>query len=269
MKLLKITLILLLITVVVLYGATIVSQRLSGRDQGPDISCPEGILEVSVRDPEAVLLADVTAFDKQDGDLTSRIQILSLSKLVSTNTAKVTYLVFDSHGNMDTLVRQICYTDYSRPLFSIKRPLFYAQNEAIGLLDRLQVMDAIDGDITQSVRVSALSATSDSEVYTVSLQVTNSMGDTTRLTVPVILQDRTTHRPDIRLSTYLTYIHTGDSFNAQSYLTSLSTMEGAVDISNVQITSSVDTSTAGTYYVYYRYPYNGTMGLAILTVVVQ
>ena len=269
MKLLKITLILLLVTVVLLYGATIITQRLSGRDQGPELSCPEGILEVSVRDPEAVLLADVTAFDKQDGNLTPKIQILSISKLVSSNTAKVTYLIFDSHGNMDTLVRQIRYRDYSRPVFSIKRPLIYAQNEAIGLLDRLQVQDVIDGDITESIRVSALSATSDSEIYTVSLQVTNSMGDTSRLTLPVILQSSTTHRPDIRLSTYLTYIHAGDSFNAQSYLSSLHTLDGNVDTAKVQITSSVDTSTAGTYYVYYRYPYNGTMGLAILTVVVQ
>ena len=75
MKLLKITLILLLIVLVVLYGATFISQRLSGKDIGPEISCPEGMLEISVHDPEALLLADVTAFDKQDGDLTGKIGI--------------------------------------------------------------------------------------------------------------------------------------------------------------------------------------------------
>jgi predicted Zn-dependent protease len=62
---------------------------------------------------------------------------------------------------------------------------------------------------------------------------------------------------------------TGESFNAQSYLTNLSTTEGSADISNVQITSTVDTSTPGTYYVYYRYPHNGAVGIAVLTVVVQ
>ena len=269
MKLLKIILISLLITVVVLYGSTILMQRLSGKDQGPEISCPEGILSVSVRDSEAVLLEGVTANDKQDGDLTSRIQILSISKLITNNTAKVTYLVFDSHGNMDTLVRQIRYSDYNRPVFAIKRPLIYAKNEAIALLDRLQVTDVIDGDITGSVRVSALSATADSDIYTVSLQVTNSMGDTSRLTVPVVLQDNTTYCPDITLSSYLIYMNIGENFHAQDYLTGVTTMEGAADVSGVQITSSVDNSTAGTYYVYYRYPYNGTMGLAVLTVVVQ
>lgn len=269
MKLLKTTLILLLVIVVVLYVSTFISQRLSGEDVNPEISCPEGMLEISVHDPHAILMQDVTASDKQDGDLTDHVQILSISKLVTNNTAKVTYLVFDSHGNMDTLVRQIRYTDYSRPVFSIKRPLIYAENESITLLDRLQVVDVIDGDITDAVRISALSGTSDSEVYTVALQVTNSMGDTARLTVPVVLQSQTAFRPDIRLSTYLTYIQTGEVFNAQKYLIGVSTATGSVDSTNVQITSTVDTSTAGTYYVYYRYPYNGIMGLAVLTVVVQ
>ena len=269
MKLLKITLILLLIAVVILYGTTFLMQRFSGEDIGPEISCPEGILEISVHDPEALLLADVTASDKQDGDLTGKVQILSISKLITNDTAKVTYLVFDSHGNMDTLVRQIRYIDYSRPVFAIKRPLVYAENEPITLLDRLRVTDVIDGDISELVRVSTLSGTSDSKIYTVSVQVTNSMGDTARLTHPVVLQDHTAYRPDIRLSTYMTYIRTGEAFRAQSYLTNLNTMEGPVDTSHVQITSTVDTSTPGTYYVYYRYAYNGTVGIAVLTVVVQ
>ena len=138
MKFLKITLILLLIIVVILYGATMISQLTSGKNVGPEISCSVDVLEISVHDPEAVLLADVTAFDKQDGDLSANVQILSISKLITNNTAKVTYLVFDSHGNMDTLVRPICYTDYSRPVFTIKRPLVYAENETITLLDRLE-----------------------------------------------------------------------------------------------------------------------------------
>lgn len=269
MKLLKLILIILTVVLIVLYGVTFIGQRFSGKQDAPEITCADGLLEISVHDPEAALLTGISATDKQDGDLTGKVQVLSISKLITNNTAKVTYMVFDSHGNMDTLVRQIRYSDYSRPVFAIKRPLIYAKNEAIALLDRLQVTDVIDGDITESVRVSALSATSDSEVHTVSLQVTNSMGDTTRITLPVILQEGTSYRPDIRLSTYLTYINAGDAFNAQSYVTSVTTMEGSVNPSTVQITSSVDTSTAGTYYVYYRYPFNGTMGLSILTVVVQ
>lgn len=269
MRLLKLTLILLLTVVIVLYGVTFVNQRISGKDIGPEITCPEEILEISVTDPEDLLLAGVTASDRQDGDLTPKIQILGISKLITNNTAKVTYLVFDSDGNMDSLVRRIRYTDYERPHFSIKRPLLYAKNEAIALLDRLEVTDVIDGDITESVRVSALSATADSEIYTVSLQVTNSMGDTARITLPVVMLEGTSYRPDVRLSTYLVYIEAGSAFNAQSYLSGVQTAEGAGSTANVQVTSTVDASTPGTYYVYYRYPYNGTQGLAILTVVVE
>ena len=38
---------------------------------------------------------------------------------------------------------------------------------------------------------------------------------------------------------------------------------------DVQITGSVDTGTPGTYTVRYTYPYNGTSGSSVLTVVVE
>lgn len=269
MKLLKMILIALLALVAVLYGATELNLRLSGKQEGPRIQCDSQVLEISVRDGEDALLAGVTAADKQDGDLTDRIQILSVSKLITGDTAKVTYLVFDSDDNMHSLTRQIHYTDYKKPVFTIDQPLVYAKNEAIALLDRLTVMDVLDGDITDSVRVSTLSATSDTEVYTVSLQVTNSMGDTARITLPVILQESTSHRPEIHLSRQLVYLERGAAFSAASYVVGVTYPGGRGETTDVQIASDVDTQNPGIYMVYYRYPHNGTVGLSILTVVVE
>lgn len=269
MRLLKLLLIVVLAVVTVLYGITALSDRLSGDTEAPRISCPAQTLELSVRDPEVKLFSDVTATDRQDGDLTDQIRILGVSKLITEDTAKVTYVVFDSDGNGARCTRYIHYTDYSRPVFAIKRPLVYSANEPIPLLDRLQVTDVIDGDITSSVRVSALSATSDSEVFTVTLQVTNSMGDTARITLPVIMLDTTSFRPDIQLSEQLVYVKAGSSFNANQYLMGVTYPGGTGSVTDVQITSTVDISTPGTYMVYYRYPHNGTVGIAILTVVVQ
>lgn len=269
MKLLKMILIALLALVAMLYGITELDLRISGKQEGPRIQCGSQILEISVRDGEEALLADVTATDAQDGDLTSRVQILSVSKLITGDTAKVTYLVFDSDDNMHSLTRQIHYTDYKRPVFAIDQPLVYSKNEAITLLDRLTVMDVLDGDITESVRVSTLSATSDSEVYTVSLQVTNSMGDTARITLPVILQEGTSYRPEIHLSKQLVYLEQGAAFSASGYIVGVTYPGGRSETTDVQITGEVDTQTPGTYMVYYRYPHNGTVGLSILTVVVE
>ncbi len=269
MRILKLSLIALLVLVSVLFGLTKLDARMSGRDIGPKIEGDGQVLEVSVRDPEQILLTGLTASDRQDGDLTQKIQILSTSKLITGDTARVTYLVFDSDGNMATHTRQIRYTDYHRPVYSVDQPLIYAKNEPIALLDRLTATDVLDGDITENIRVSTLSATSDSEIWTVSLQVTNSMGDTARITLPVILLEGTAVRPKIHLTEQLLYLEQGASFRAENHIRSVSLPSGQGSLTDVQITGEVDTQDPGTYMVYYRYPHNGTMGIAILTVVVQ
>ncbi len=269
MRTLKILLITLLVLVGTVFCLTSLSQSITGRNVGPVLECESDTLDISVTDSQEVLLSGLRATDRQDGNLTDRIQIQGVSKLISDDTAKVTYLVFDSDGNMASLTRRIRYTDYSRPRFSVKEPLRYSANASIQLLDRLQVLDSIDGDITSDVRVSALSATSDPEIYTVSLQVTNSMGDTARVTLPVILESGTSARPRVELKSYLVYLSRGDSFQAGDYFSSASAAGSALSASDVEISGKVDTATAGTYMVYYRCYDNATVGTAVLTVVVE
>ena len=91
----------------------------SDRKVGPQITCPDEPLEISAKDNESALLVDVTAKDEQDGDLTNRISIGGISKLISKDTAKVTYMVFDSDNNMASCVRYIRYVDYHRPTFEV------------------------------------------------------------------------------------------------------------------------------------------------------
>lgn len=269
MRLLKITLIALLVVVTIAFGFTRLDERLSGANEPPKIQCDSELLELSVRDNESALLAGITAYDAQDGDLTASVQVLSISKLITNDTAKVTYVVFDSHDNIAAYTRRVRYTDYARPTFQILTPLVYAKNQPVVLLDRIKVIDVLDGDITQSVRVSALSGTADSEVYTATLQVTNSLGDTSRLTVPVILMEGSARRAVVHLSTQIAYLERDASFSALDYLTGVTIPGGTGDTTNVQISGNVDTSNPGTYMVYYRYPHNGTVGLSILTVVVK
>ena len=269
MRTIKMILIVVLVLVTAAFCLTNFSQSLTGANVGPTISCGSDVLDISVSDPESALLTGITAQDRQDGDLTARIQIQGVSKMLSGNTAKVTYLVFDSDGNMASLTRRVRYTDYEAPRFEVKQQLRYASNESIELLDRLQVTDAIDGDITNNIRVSSLSGTSDPEIYTVSLQVTNSMGDTSRVTLPVILESGTAVRPEVKLGAYLVYLQAGSSFSAQNYLLGVETTEGSGNTADVDISGQVDTSTPGTYMVYYRYYHNTTVGTSVLTVVVE
>lgn len=269
MRIIKITLAALLVLVGAVYCLTTARKYLSGSSVPPTISCSSDTLEVSVHDEDAVLLAGVTASDKQDGDLTSQIHIQGVSKLLTNDTAKISYIVFDSHGNAASVSRTLRYTDYEKPHFTVKSALVYAENQDIALLDRIGVTDVVDGDITSAVRVSALAPTSDPEVQTVTIQATNSMGDTTQVTLPLVIYSGTMVRPDVNLTEYLVYLDQGGSFSPRSYLSSVSTPIGPGDLNAVQISGSVDTQVPGTYYVYYRYPYNLTAALSVLTVVVE
>ena len=269
MKLFKILLAVLLAVTAVLYGFTTVRTSLSGENVGPVIICDSETLEVSVSAGPEALLEGVSAADTQDGDLTGKVRVLSISKFSAPGVAKVTYVVFDSHHNMTTYTRALHYTDYRGPRFAITQPLVYPQNAAIPLLDRIQVTDDIDGDITHAVRVAPMRTTSDPEIYTVDIQVTNSMGDTASITLPVICRESNLNRADVKLSSYLTYIDAGSSFDPRSYLSAVATPDGYGFMRDVEVTNLVDTAVPGTYMVFYTYRDESCSGTAILTVVVQ
>lgn len=269
MKLFKILLAVLLVAVSLLYGVSTLRTSLSGENIGPTITCASDTLEISVSADDAALLEGVTASDPQDGDLTGKVRVLSISKFITPGVAKITYVVFDRHHNMATLTRQLRYTDYRSPTFAILEPLIYPKSTPIGLLDRIQVTDVLDGDITQMVRVAPMYTSSDPEVYTLNIQVTNSMGDTSQITLPVIRHESSMNRAEIRLSSYLTYINAGSSFDPKSYLNAVVLPDGYGFMDDVEISNLVDTTTPGTYMVFYIYRDANYSGTSILTVVVQ
>lgn len=269
MRILRITLIVLLAAVGALFCYQKADSTLSGRDVPPTITCQSDSIQISVKDDDSLLLQGLTASDAQDGDLTSRIRIQGISKLITDSTAKVTYVVFDSHGNMAQCTRMLTYTDYEQPHFSIDIPLVYSEKEEIALLDRITAHDCLDDNLTESVRVSSQEATSDPAVRMVALQVTNSMGDTARVRIPVVIHTGVVARPEVHLTEYLVYLDLGAQFSARSFVREVTTPEGTGDKSAVKITGDVDTAQPGTYYVYYRYPYGVTTGISVLTVVVE
>lgn len=245
----------LLAVTAVLYFGTFLMQSGSDRKEGPEIICPEEPLEVSVRDADAALLADVTAADPQDGDLTEQVIVGGVSQLVGTDTATVTYLVFDRDDNMASAQRQIRYTDYHRPVIQLTQPLQYASKSEAKLLNRVTVTDAVDGDLSHQARVSTLWATEDERVFSASVTVTNSRNDITSVEVPVIISREPS---SILLREQVLYLKQGESFDPLSCVTSSRT--------GVKVRSEVDTGAAGCYWVWYT---NSGGDLSILTVVVE
>lgn len=269
MRTIKLILILMLVLTTVIFGLDKGSRMLSGVDDGPSIICEEMLLEVSVDAEESVLLTGVTASDHQDGDLTNQILVAGVSKLLDENTAKVTYLVFDSDNNMARLERSIRYTDYRRPTIRLSEELRLASPNSGELLSRIRAIDVIDGDISESVRISALSNTDRSNVRRVTATVTNSMGDTAKVVLPVIIEETSNSRPVIGLSQHLIYMDAGVEFNPYYYISRVSVNDVTVNAQDVQVEGLPDTETPGTYYVTYTYSNGEETGLSILTVVIR
>jgi len=269
MRLLKIIVTILLLVVTVLFAYTKVSESFSGASIAPIISCDEEVLEISVLDDSSALLRGVTASDAQDGDLTDEIMVAGISKFTGDATVSVTYMVFDSDDNIGKLTRTIHYTDYTSPRIEILQPLVYQATETMVLLDRIAVTDCIDGDITNSIRLTSQESTSYGDIYTVGVSVTNSMGDTTEIELPIVWYTDNQERPVVVLKSNLIYLQQGSSFSPRDYLVRAENAEGAANKSEVKITGGVNTDMTGTYMVQYSYTYEGLEGIAVLTVVVE
>lgn len=271
MRTLRIALIFILVAVTALFGVTKISQLRNTAGEAPVITCSDEVLELSVKDSKTALLSGVTASDAQDGDLTANILVSGISKFtdIATSTANVTYMVFDSDGNMGSFTRPIRYTDYTAPRFTLTEPLNYKTSEEIALLDRLHALDCIDGDISGSIRVSSMMPTTTEEIYSLTVQVTNSMGDSAELDVELFCQYDNLDRPVIKLNNYLLYLSVGSSFDPSDYLSYAESSEGIVSKTLVDIDSNVDTENPGTYFVHYSYSDGTLLGRSVLTVVVE
>lgn len=271
MRKLKITVALLLAAVSAVFIATRYINNHSGKNDSPILKCDTDTVTVSVSDGDDVLLRGVSAYDNQDGDLTTGIVIGGISKLISDNTAKITYMVFDSDNNMARITRLVKYTDYKKPYFTLDAPLLFDVGQTVSIKDRLRAEDTVDGDITSSIRVSALDLSSvNTGVYTVAVQVTNSMGDTAGPELPVVISESGKDRPAITLSSALVYAERDSAFDPLSYISSVTLPSGALaDMSKVTYQSDVDTSAPGNYRVIYTYTDSGVTGTTALAVAVK
>ena len=228
-------------------------------------------VRTSVTDEQ--LCMGLRAYDNMDGEITDRIMVKSISPLISSSDALVTYLVFDSASNAATFTRTIRYIDYHMPRFELTKPLVYKVGDKITLLDRLSAYDVIDGDISSRILLtqSTVSNTTAGS-YPVTIQVTNSAGDTSILPLTITVEALSASAPSLRLTDYLIYVDAGEAVRWRSYIDSVQDpLSTSVRLTNVMCNSEdVDLETPGVYEAYYYYiGLSGETATVILTVVVE
>ena len=252
----------------------------------PEITMDSDVLSVSVHAGQKALLQGVTATDNKDGDVTSGILVEGISKMTENKTAVITYVAYDDSGNASKASRTIEFTDYQPPVFGQEEALVFASNTAPDVLEFMTAEDILDGDISNRIKGTLLSDTTSLNypgVHDVEFRVTNSMGDTQYITLPVEGYQAGDFNAKAELTEYLVYIKAGEDFDPRAYLQNIvigntkysldpdinddlrlyfnnytsPAINPKVDIVNVEISSNVDTDVPGVYSVAYTIDYAG------------
>lgn len=252
----------------------------------PVITSESDTVTVSVVAEESELLAGLTATDDEDGDLTGEIMISSMSNFTEPGKRTVSYVVFDASNNASTLTRNLEYTDYTAPQIKLTQPLRYSLNEMedASLTENMSVQDCLDGDITQQIRATFNDSSyiAMAGEYGITVQVSNSAGDTCSVPLTVTVTDPAEESGKYypMLSDYIVYAPVGGYVDLTSLLIGLensSTQYLFADanpsapggIESVAIGGAVDYNTPGTYTVDYQFTSaSGATGTTKLAVVV-
>ena len=275
MRRLRIAIIVLFVLSGISFAGYNVVSRLAEDHTPPEISCDSDTVSVSVEDEDIdqELLEGVTAKDNKDGDLTDAVRVSSMSNFTEPGKRTITYAVFDKAGQAATLTRTLEYTDYTSPQIQLSAPLRYSLEEMsdVSLTENMSVDDCLDGDLTSQIR-----ATYNDSVYiqqpgdyTVTVQVSNSAGDTCSVPLTLTVTDSSDSNERGKyypvLSQCIVYTNVGEQVDLASLVVGLerngseylftdpdaASLPGARE--NVSVSGDVDYGTAGTYNVDYQF----------------
>ena len=230
--------------------------RAMGTDsRPPEIRMDGSVPEVSVKDPKSALTAGITAVDREDGDVTESLVVENITLLDSNGTVSVSYAAFDAAGNVAKQQREVKYTDYRSPRFTLKQALIYQQGQNFDVLSAVGATDVLDGDIQHRVRATMLgeSNLSQAGTHVLRFQVTNSLGDTHTLNMPVEVVTEDLYNADMELTNYLVYLSRGSAFDPERYLKSFTRQGRLMDLTGglparytLQTKGQVQTQSPGT-----------------------
>ncbi|MCD7950446.1 MAG: DUF5011 domain-containing protein [Erysipelotrichaceae bacterium] len=205
------------------------------------------VIEVAVNGSEDIT-EYVSATDNVDGDVTAFIETdedLNTSALGS-QTIEVT--VADNSGNTTTETYEFAITDTEAPTITLSDDTVTVDyGSSFDYTDYVTVKDNYDKEVDINVEGTIDTTSEDSQTLTIT--ATDSSGNTSTETLTVNVEDLTA--PTITLTKTSVSITTDDSFTASKYLSSATDNKDGDLTDEVEISSNVSTSTAGTYTVTY------------------
>lgn len=241
---------------IVIFVAAEMREQMNADDTLPSITMDSDAIDISYEYTTDQLLEGVSAYDEADGDLTSQVMVGSFTRFIDPGICDLSYVVFDSSEHMATATRRVHFTDYHSPQFGLAEPLVFAESTTNNTEVRalFSANDVLDGDLTDWITyVETDAAYNNPGDYTITMEVSNSFGDTVSYAFPIHIYERNTQDFDITLTTPLVYVEQGSSFDPMAYVESIVDYSGnKYDPALLNVTSTVDTGTPGIYEVHYE-----------------
>lgn len=221
MKRIRLLSIAIFVITVVMFGLYKFNNWRSQDYAAPVIKMNEETITVSSSATEEQLLAGIAAEDRKDGDVTDSLIVESMSNFIEKGRRNITIAAFDSDNHVTKMTREVIYSDYTSPQFTLNHALRFPKNTNT-ILEGLGVMDVLDGNLTSNIKMSSDYYLAVDEVgeYPMVFSVVNSAGDVEELPVTVEIYDTAeeSRRPQITLSEYIVYTHVGNPINPWDYV---------------------------------------------------
>ncbi len=267
MRALKITAVILAVAVLAVSAVFYLTSR--GAKDAPEISCTVKIIEGKVGITDEELLSYVSAHDKQDGDLSDRIKVIRKKYFIEDNgkTTLVTFSVCDSHNNVTSIQRQLVLSDYHSPRIQLTNDLIMPGGYRYDMTKYATAYDVIDGDLSQYLKLISNEITNTEGIYPVNIKVSNSMADTTEMTLNAIVTDEDYFSVKVILNEYITYQPLNAEIDYNSFIKTINNQTTVkYDTDDIVLdTSAVDVTRAGIYEVYYKIPADNADKLVTMT----
>ncbi|MBC1973656.1 DUF5011 domain-containing protein [Listeria booriae] len=194
-------------------------------------------------------LAEVSAADKEDGDLTSDIQVIANDvNPDQEGTYSVTYSVTDSDNNTSTKQINVTVTSNELPVITATDHTI-KKGSNFDPMSEVSATDQEDGDLTDAIKITANSVNTNKEgIYQITYSVTDSDDNTTTKDVTVIVTSN--EKPAIQAEDQT--IKKGTKFDPIADVTATDQEDGDLTKTIEVIRNTVDTAKEGTYQVSYE-----------------
>ncbi|WP_212957995.1 M4 family metallopeptidase, partial [Bacillus sanguinis] len=224
-------------------------------NQAPELTVP---LTITLRvgdtfDP----MSNVKAIDKEDGDLTNRVEHKDDVDTSKPGKYIVDYSVVDSQGGNATATQTVIVeanveTSDLNPTLTVPVAATIHVGDSFDPMAKVKAIDKEDGDLTSKVKVDGEVDTSKAGTYILKYTITDSKGHegTAKQTVTVKGREEVKNEIPILKVPATTTITKGDQFDPMAGVSATDKEDGDL-ISKVAYEGSVDTSKAGTFEMIY------------------